>query len=332
MFVNVIIPTYNRKELLRRTLASLAQQTFPADRFEVIVVDDGSSDGTEALARNTFPFSLRYLRKTNQGATAARNRGAKHSKGEYLVFVDDDIVLEPITLAALVNELSLCQRTIILGTLRLPAQLKAKSPFASIGQHDVAGQHDGGYVPFQECQTGLLAIKRADFVSLGMFQDPAGGWPNWDDVDFGYRAHPQGFRFIRCKDAVGEHWDYALTSLRIACQRWWRASKSAVRLFHKYPEIQPHLPMFRDKTPIAWGQDPPRLVARKLARHGASSRPALWGLEQLVHVLEQRYPSPALLRPLYRWVIGGYIFRGYREGLREHGPVEGSGHVLPASE
>jgi len=58
-------------------------------------------------------------------------------------------------------------------------------------------------------------------------------------------------------------------------------------------------------------------IARKLARHVASARPVPWGLERIVSVLEQRYPSPKLLRPLYRWVIGGYIFRGYREGLRE---------------
>ena len=75
--------------------------------------------------------------------------------------------------------------------------------------------------------------------------------------------------------------------------------------------------MFHDKTPIAWGQDSPRLIVRKLARHVASSRPALWGLERIVRVLEQRYPSPSLLRPLYRWVIGGYIFQGYREGLKD---------------
>jgi hypothetical protein len=64
-----------------------------------------------------------------------------------------------------------------------------------------------------------------------------------------------------------------------------------------------------------WVNDPLWLIARKLARHVASSRPALWGLERVARVLEQRYPSPTLLRPLYRWLIGGYIFRGYREGL-----------------
>ncbi|MBX7232932.1 MAG: glycosyltransferase [Caldilineales bacterium] len=49
-YVSVIIPTYNRKAMLKQTLASLARQTFPCDRFEVIVVDDGGSDGTEAVA------------------------------------------------------------------------------------------------------------------------------------------------------------------------------------------------------------------------------------------------------------------------------------------
>src|SRR5262245_46690597 len=59
--VSIIVPTYNRKDLLGETLDSLAQQTYPSDRFEVIIVDDGSTDGTEAIAAKTFPFTLRYF-------------------------------------------------------------------------------------------------------------------------------------------------------------------------------------------------------------------------------------------------------------------------------
>jgi hypothetical protein len=59
-----------------------------------------------------------------------------------------------------------------------------------------------------------------------------------------------------------------------------------------------------------------------LARSMASSRPALWSMEQIVNALEKRYPASTLLPSLYRYIIGGYIFQGYREGLGEFGQVE----------
>jgi len=77
--------------------------------------------------------------------------------------------------------------------------------------------------------------------------------------------------------------------------------------------------MYEDKTPIAWHSDPPRLIVRKLARMAASTRPSVWAMEHLVRLLEHSYPSPTLLRPLYRWIIGAYIYQGYRQGLREYG-------------
>jgi hypothetical protein len=80
--------------------------------------------------------------------------------------------------------------------------------------------------------------------------------------------------------------------------------------------------MFHDKTPMIWGQDSPPLLARKLARSMASFRPALWIMEKIVIILEKSYPTSKLLPPLYRYIVGGYIFHGYREGLRKFGKVD----------
>ena len=317
--VSVIIPTYNRKDSLLRTLRSLAQQTYPTERFEVIVVDDGGSDGTEGVSRRDFPFALHYVRQDNQGATVARNTGASASSGEILTFVDDDIQLHPQTLERLLA-VKVDQRTIPLGALATPSAIGGTSVFAGLNQTDHVAEMMGADVtelPFQECMTGLLSVRREDFVALGGFQDPTGGWPNWDDVDFGYRAHLAGYRLIRVWSAVAEHWDHALVDLRSACFRWERAGHSGAALLQRYPELANHIPMFDDKAPIIWLRDPPTRILRKLARQVASSRTTMWAMEHAEPVVERHAPGSTVLKLLYRWIISGHIYRGYREGLRD---------------
>jgi glycosyltransferase involved in cell wall biosynthesis len=319
MKISIVIPTYNRYEQLRNTLAAIARQTFPLEALEVIVVDDGSVDNTHDIQQIEFPFRLVYIVESNNGATCARNTGAQRSNGEVLVFMDDDIELLPDCLTILVRQHTLYSKAIVLGTL-LPAP-KNGADDAVCGRAKSAGQmpdtDENIPVPFSECFTGLLSIRSSDFFCLGMFQDPSGGWPNWDDVDFGYRAHLAGYRILRNRNALAIHHDYTVGNISGAARRWYRASQSAVRLFQKFPEIRSCIPMYRDKTPIDWSTDSPRLIARKLARKAASSWPVLHGMERVARLLEERFPSTFLLRPLYRWISGGYMYQGYNEALKE---------------
>jgi glycosyltransferase involved in cell wall biosynthesis len=87
MDISVIIPTYNRVNLIGRALASVYAQSRSAQ--EVIVVDDGSSDGTDDYVRTYFP-QARYIRQANRGVSAARNRGITAARGEWLAFLDSD--------------------------------------------------------------------------------------------------------------------------------------------------------------------------------------------------------------------------------------------------
>ena len=87
MNISVVIPTYNRKELLKRSIDSVINQTIKPS--EIIIVDDGSNDGTEAMVKKKYD-SLKLIKQKNKGASAARNFGIKVSSGEWICFLDSD--------------------------------------------------------------------------------------------------------------------------------------------------------------------------------------------------------------------------------------------------
>jgi GT2 family glycosyltransferase len=170
---------------------------------------------------------------------------------------------------------------------------------------------------------GNLSLRKADFLRVGSLDDDyfgGGGWSGWEDIDFGYRAAQNGLRIRYNPNAVGYHNDYAATDLKACCRRMRIASRVAPILFKKHPGLKDSIAMFHDKGYISWRDDPPNIVLRKLARSIMIRPPARKALEVITGVVEALWPSPALLRPLYRWVIGTYICLGYREGLKaQHG-------------
>ncbi len=96
MRISVVIPTYNRRDLLARTLPTVLNQDFPSDQYEVIVVVDGSTDGTlEFLRSLSTPCALRIVEQPNRGIAAARNAGLRVARADIVLFLDDDILSEP---------------------------------------------------------------------------------------------------------------------------------------------------------------------------------------------------------------------------------------------
>ena len=104
--VTIIVPAYNARETIRETLESLLAQSYSA--LEVIVVDDGSSDGTEEIAKAVcaaHPQKLRYVRQVNAGQAAALNNGWNQAKGVYLGYLSADDILYPFAIETLVSDL-----------------------------------------------------------------------------------------------------------------------------------------------------------------------------------------------------------------------------------
>ena len=168
--VSVIIPTYNRKGFLQETLSSLTQQTYPSDRFEVIVVADGSTDGTKEIEAETFPFTLRYFWQTNQGDAAARNTGAQQSRADILVFLDDDILVDSDYLTYLVGEHEIHPNRIVVGTANLsPAEITPLSqtvfaPLAWINNHSIIE------LALTDIYSNSMGLRREAYFRIGMMQ------------------------------------------------------------------------------------------------------------------------------------------------------------------
>jgi glycosyltransferase involved in cell wall biosynthesis len=93
--ISVVIPTFNRAALLRATLESLGAQSLPKEKYEVIVVDDGSKDATPEVCRDfASRIELKYLHIDNSGTSAAKNTGILASRGKILLFFDNDDIAD----------------------------------------------------------------------------------------------------------------------------------------------------------------------------------------------------------------------------------------------
>jgi glycosyltransferase involved in cell wall biosynthesis len=92
MFFSIIIPTYNRERIVNRAITSILSQTYP--NYEIIVVDDGSTDNTEIIVKSTKNPNVKYFKTENLGVAHARNYGIKQAEGEYIGFLDSDDLME----------------------------------------------------------------------------------------------------------------------------------------------------------------------------------------------------------------------------------------------
>ncbi len=93
--ISVVIPTFNRLARLQRVLEALSRQTLDERQFEVVVVSDGCTDGTDEYLASTTPLSVVHGRQDNAGPGAARNHGVRLAGGRLILFLDDDVIATP---------------------------------------------------------------------------------------------------------------------------------------------------------------------------------------------------------------------------------------------
>ena len=239
-FFSVVIPTYNRQATLQSCLKAVAQQTFPVNDFEVIVVDDGSTDSTEAFCRSRqFPFAFRYLRQLNAGAGAARRRAVQHARGDFLLLLNDDSIAAPDLLAVHRNahHNSSPDRVAILGDFRLPSEASnhaltrflTSSPFFFPQATLQAGQY-WEYTYFVTCN---LSVARQAVLDVGSF-DPQ--FRVAEDSDLGLRLSRIGFgiNYLPEAAAIHQHLPFTVSDLIHRAEIYGRTQ---LLLLRKHPAL-----------------------------------------------------------------------------------------------
>ena len=198
---SLIVPTFNRLPILKKCLAALEAQTLPAADFEVIVIDDGSSDGTEeALSSYRAGFRFRYLRQKNSGTGAARRNGVNHAIGEYLLIMNDDTILQNDALAEHLQAHRKYSpgKWAVLGNFEYPpaeARKRALSHFFCVEpfMFPQVAMEEGcpyGYSHFITCN---LSIRRSAVLEAGSFDTT---YKLSEDTELGLRLHEKGYRVL----------------------------------------------------------------------------------------------------------------------------------------
>lgn len=198
---SIIIPTYNRLPILQKCLQALEAQNF-AQPYEVVVVDDGSTDGTVEFLQNhvdEFPH-VRLILQNHEGAAIARNTGIDVALGETIVFIDSDLVVTPVFLSAHAKSLARSDRAftygLVINTNNFENPTSEKIKIQDISTAFFA--------------TGNVAIAKHWLIKAGKF-DTSFRQYGWEDLELGVRLKNLGLKLIKCPDAAGYHWHPAFT-------------------------------------------------------------------------------------------------------------------------
>jgi glycosyltransferase involved in cell wall biosynthesis len=314
--VSVIIPNFNRADALKLTLSALAEQELKPDAYEVIIIDDGSTDESlEIVETAQVPFTLRLLRQANRGAGAARNRGVQQAQADFLVFLDSDMIASPDLLRQYLAAGAAHPEALLIGRQN-PWTAAYQTFFDEVMRYEWF--RDLGPDPFQpsfyHVLSSNMALRRAQFESVGGFDEGVGtgAHPATDDTDFGYRAYKIGLGLVYWPEALAYH-NHPRT-LDQRCAQEHSIAMWTARMFTRYPEMRALIPAFEEIQPVSWQQDPPALIGRKLARQLLALKPALGTLVLLAQSAELWWPNPSLLRFLYWKIISGYRVTGFRKG------------------
>ena len=236
--LTVAIPTYNRADFLRQTLAGLARQDFPPDAFEVLVIDNNSTDHTRAVvaefASSTPP--PRYVLETQQGLDYGRNRAIAEARGGIIVFADDDILMSPDWLTQLAAPLltDSAHRIGAVGGEVIPVFPDGLPPWVVEWHAPLAFRADAGPLGAKDSPMGAnLALPKWVFEKLGPFHTAldraAGNYFSGGDSEMIRRVRAAGLEVWFAPAAAVQHqMPASRTTFRYATRHAFDSARSRV--------------------------------------------------------------------------------------------------------
>lgn len=296
---SVVIPTYNRREFLRQALVSLFAQTAPGTAYEVVVVDDGSTDGTDALVAGLTPGApcrVAYLRQPNSGRARARNAGIRAAGGRLILFLDSDMVVDESFIAA------------HLACHRVPGRI-AHGQVVNTPDFTDPRQAHPKLTDYSRAffATGNVSLERAALFKAGLFSEEFTEY-GWEDLELGTRLRRLGLTAVRCPEARSWHYLPRLTFAQVPgiVQREHERGHMAVRYYRMHPEWRVKLatlltpPFFALDRLLSLGRWPERpATLRLLAR---LDRPAThWLFRALVALVRNHAYAEGLREGLARY-------------------------------
>jgi glycosyltransferase involved in cell wall biosynthesis len=238
--LSVVLPTYMRAGVLRRTLQHLTDQTLAAEAYEVIVVDDGSTDGTETVVEEiirTAPCRIVYLRHENSGPGRTQNVGILRASAPLILLVADDIFL---TRGALEAHVAAHARhndrgVAILGNVVQSPELRQTVFQRKWDPFEFWKLRQNQELPYWMFWACNISLKRDFMLEHGMFRDGRGsaGPASHEDVEVGHRLSKHGLRIFHEKAALAYH--YHPESLETAIARSYQRGLNWKEAFQRMP-------------------------------------------------------------------------------------------------
>ena len=240
--LSVVIATYKRRDTLKVTLECLARQTVAATRYEVIVVDDGSPDDTQALVESlisVMPYKLRYYRHANRGPGATENRGIQEAAAKLVLLIADDVQPAP---GLLEQHLAAHARrpadTIaVLGRVLQSPDLPHTHFQRNWDPFKFKYMQQPTEVPYWKFWACNISVKRSFLLENGLFTELKGA--AHEDVELGYRLSLKGLRIFYEPEALAYH--YHVETLASATARAYERGLNWRFLEDRVPDPQLHV-------------------------------------------------------------------------------------------
>lgn len=243
LILSVVLPTYLRAEVLRKTLRHLVDQTLDARSYEVIVVDDGSTDHTGEVVRQAVSQAtcrIAYLRHENRGPGYTQNRGILQASAPLILLLADDVFLTRGALEAHIaaharhND----RRAAVLGNVLQSQELQQTVFQRKWDPFELRKLQQDQELPYWMFWACNVSLRRDFMLEHGMFREARGsaGPAAHEDVEVGHRLSQQGLRIFHEKAALGYH--YHPESLEAAIARSYQRGLNWEEAFRRMPHAE----------------------------------------------------------------------------------------------